>query len=35
MKTKKQTKSLILEAVHETAADFHVGEFISKRRMRE
>jgi putative transcriptional regulator len=35
MKTKKQTKSPILEAVHETAADFHAGGFISKRRMRE
>jgi hypothetical protein len=35
MKTNKQTKSPILEAVHETAADFHAGGVISKRRMRE
>jgi len=35
MKTKKQAKSSVLEAVHETAADLHTGGFISKRRMHE
>ena len=35
MKTKKQAKSRILEAVHETATDLHAGRFISKRRMHE
>src|SRR5258706_836843 len=35
MKTKLRGKSRILEAVHETAADFHTAGFISKRRMRE
>ena len=35
MKTKKQGKSRILEAVHDTAADLRAGGFISKRRMQE
>jgi putative transcriptional regulator len=35
MKSKKQGKSRILEAVHETATDLHSAGFISKRRMRE
>ena len=35
MKAKAQTKSRILEAVRETAADIRSFGFISKRRMRE
>ena len=35
MKTKRQAKSRLLEAVHTTAADLHSVGFISKRRMRE
>ncbi len=35
MKTNKQRKSAILEAVHETATDLRTAGFISKRRMHE
>jgi len=35
MSSKGKTKSPILEAVHETAADLHRLGFIDKRKMRE
>lgn len=35
MKTNKNAKSRILEAVHETASDLHNAGFIDMRRMRD
>jgi putative transcriptional regulator len=35
MATKPKATSRLLDAVHETARDFHTAGFISKRRMKE
>ena len=35
MTTKSKAKSLIFEAVHETASDLHRLGFIDKRKMRK